>query len=1075
MFSTSFDEGKTFRLTAIDDRNKNRIALTYDDGKLVEVKDSAGRIIKVTSTKEGQITSLQVKNAEHQGQWIRFARYEYDDKGRLVRVQDADDYAWTYAYDEHNRLVRDTDRVGLSFCFRYDEKDRGIEAWGEYIGKKDPSLADDLPKFLADGRTRVKGIYHRKFDYHKDGYTEVTDTTETRRYVGNKKGMLDKAVAGGAVTSSKYDPRGFEIEKTDPLGATWKWVKDERGRVLEEVDPLGRGTRYERDAYGLVTQVTDAAGGITKSFRDGRGNVEVLRDVLGGNMQFRYEERGLLTSVVEQNGAGTEYAYDPHANVIRITQPNGGAWVFTYDALGRRLSMVRPNGAETRYAYSNRGDLIAEYDPSGRVTRFSYDGERHPTQFVSPLGNVTQFVWGGFHQLALYRRPDNHAIRLAYNLEGELVVVLNEREEAYRLTYDRAGNLVSEQGFDGLIANYRNDLAGRAVRVETGAGEVTEFVYDLAGQLVERNLPDGSSEAFKYNARGELIAAQNAAGVFGFERDAIGRIVREVQSLAGEEQWVETAYDPVGNTTAMRTSLGGEQRTERDTMGSAVRTWLDDRTRVDHVTDLLAREVKRRLPGGAVVESEYEPTGRLAQRRVRSGVSVQDDPGQPEWLGNRDDVTADVSYGFDADGQLVAKSDRHLGLTRFEYDPIGQLIAAIPEKTRAQAFRYDPTGNLHEVDGPPREYGRGNRLLRRGTTEYIWDDEARLVEKREHAKVWRYAWDGAGLLRQVEDPDGKRIEFSYDPFARRVEKRVSVRDGLAWTLETRSRFVWSGDALVHEVRRSAAASDDPVVEERDYWFDDRGLEPLAHRQRDVRASEQADWCHRVNDGIGVLEHLVDDRGRVVTSTGRDPWGREEDPTPPDPFARPGLPGQYVDPETGLAYNRTRYYDPDLERYISPDPIGLLGLLNAYRYVPDPLQQLDPLGLKLVGDTFVLNDPYKPGSAKSNQLRRFAGAWNDKIAEKGGSMKRRCLTDKQEKESAAWKKAQRKKYPDRFDGAVVGHVPDAGAGGTHAGPGATAMALNPGVNASIGGQIGGMKPGDTYTSVTVKSTGPPYKK
>ncbi len=188
IFSTSFDEGKTFRLTAIEDRNKNRIALTYGDGRLVEVKDSAGRIIKITSTKEGQITSLQVKNAEHQGQWIAFARYEYDDKGRLVRVTDADGFAWSYAYDEHNRLVRDTDRCGLSFCFRYDEKDRGIEAWGEYIGKKDPSLDDDLPKFLADGKTRAKGIYHRKFDYHADGYTEVTDTTETRRYFGQQEG-----------------------------------------------------------------------------------------------------------------------------------------------------------------------------------------------------------------------------------------------------------------------------------------------------------------------------------------------------------------------------------------------------------------------------------------------------------------------------------------------------------------------------------------------------------------------------------------------------------------------------------------------------------------------------------------------------------------------------------------------------------------------------------------------------------------------------------------------------------------------------------------------------------------------
>jgi YD repeat-containing protein len=123
LFSVTFDEGKTFRLSAIDDRNRNRIALTYEDGKLAEVKDSAGRIIKVTSTQDGHITSLQVKNAEHQGQWIRFARYEYDDKGRLVRVTDADDYSWTYAYDDFNRLVRDTDRAGLSFCFRYDAQD----------------------------------------------------------------------------------------------------------------------------------------------------------------------------------------------------------------------------------------------------------------------------------------------------------------------------------------------------------------------------------------------------------------------------------------------------------------------------------------------------------------------------------------------------------------------------------------------------------------------------------------------------------------------------------------------------------------------------------------------------------------------------------------------------------------------------------------------------------------------------------------------------------------------------------------------------------------------------------------
>src|SRR5262249_35292637 len=45
VFSETFDAGKRWRLTAIDDRNRNRIGLTYENGRLVEVKDSAGRIV----------------------------------------------------------------------------------------------------------------------------------------------------------------------------------------------------------------------------------------------------------------------------------------------------------------------------------------------------------------------------------------------------------------------------------------------------------------------------------------------------------------------------------------------------------------------------------------------------------------------------------------------------------------------------------------------------------------------------------------------------------------------------------------------------------------------------------------------------------------------------------------------------------------------------------------------------------------------------------------------------------------------------------------------------------------------
>ncbi|NHB59598.1 RHS protein, partial [Acinetobacter sp. 194] len=55
-------------------------------------------------------------------------------------------------------------------------------------------------------------------------------------------------------------------------------------------------------------------------------------------------------------------------------------------------------------------------------------------------------------------------------------------------------------------------------------------------------------------------------------------------------------------------------------------------------------------------------------------------------------------------------------------------------------------------------------------------------------------------------------------------------------------------------------------------------------------------------------------------------------------------GQIYDVETGLHYNRFRYYDPDAGRFISHDPIGLLGGDNHFQYAPNPVEWIDPWGL-----------------------------------------------------------------------------------------------------------------------------------
>jgi RHS repeat-associated protein len=981
LFSASEDEGKRWRLTAIEDRNKNRIALTYDDGRLVEVKDSAGRTIRITPTREGRMASIQVIDATAQGQAVTFATYTYDARGNLVSVTDADGFAAHYAYDDDHRLTSDTDRAGLCFHFVYDREGRCVESWGDYPGKRDPSLMADLPKFLHDGVTRAKGIHHCKFEYGADGYTEVVDSTQARRFFGNSRGLLTKSVDGGGVMTATYRDDGHLLARTDAMGGMTSFDRDARGRIVKRTDPLGRTTVITRDAAGLPIEIVDAAGGTTTMGRDARGNVLVFTDAAGGTTSFRYDERGLLLEEVSPTGARMAYVWDAQGNLLSHTAPNGAVFQRTYDGLGRCLAETDPFGAVTRWAYSARGDLLEERDAAGGVTRYAYDGEHHLVQHVDPRGHATQFTWGGYHKLADRRDAAGHAARLRYNLEGELTEVHNERGEVHRLTYNAAGRLVGETTFDGRQIEYRHDRMGRVTRIMNGAREATALTYDLAGQIVKRELADGSAEEYAYDTLGNLAAVISPEGEIRYDRDALGRVVREAQVVRDVEHWIEATYDAAGERVGRTTSLGHTEVVARDALGARTRTLLDGAHPIEHTVDLLGREIARSLPHGGWIQSAYDAVGRLSARRAGAGTAAsRGRPGEPEWLGARpDSVTAETTYRYDEAGELIDAWDRSRGPTQYAYDPLGQLVSMVPEKARAQLFSFDEAGNLYPrgESAPVRAYARGNRLTRDGDWDYAWDDDGRLREKRRGAEVWRYTWDAAGLLRQVERPDGLRVDLRYDPFARRLSKRVT-RPGASASerlLVSETRFVWDGDLLVHEIEARPGADGARVLADRTYWFEDEGFAPLAHR-------EEGRWLHYVTDPVGTPERLVGDDGKIAGELRRHAWGETEASRPGEATTRIRFPGQAEDEETGLWYSRFRYYDPALGRFISADPLGLAGGLNAFAYAPNPLTWEDPLGL-----------------AGTNKRRRRQAARIEAATQRNGNVNRGCRGAVSSKEAA----------------------------------------------------------------------------
>ncbi len=122
---------------------------------------------------------------------------------------------------------------------------------------------------------------------------------------------------------------------------------------------------------------------------------------------------------------------------------------------------------------------------------------------------------------------------------------------------------------------------------------------------------------------------------------------------------------------------------------------------------------------------------------------------------------------------------------------------------------------------------------------------------------------------------------------------------------------------------------------------------LQQQQQQAHARITTHYYHC--DHLGTPLALTDSEGQIVWAASLDPWGNLLDEYDPHGIGQPiRLPGQIHDRETGLYYNRHRYYDPQMRGYITQDPIGLAGGFNKFSYPLNPLEWTEPLGLQKAG-------------------------------------------------------------------------------------------------------------------------------
>ena len=440
----------------------------------------------------------------------------------------------------------------------------------------------------------------------------------------------------------------------------------------------------------------------------------------------------------------------------------------------------------------------------------------------------------------------------------------NGWEVAY--TYDNLDRVTevkaSKDGTSYTIGRYIYDKLGRVARFVDGqvSGKSCTYGYDLTDRLCEAVFDDGTAYRYTY--------------------DANDCLVKEVQTTPDGVRTVTRGYDADSRETAVA-------------CGSA---------RVEKTFDKLGRLSSIRRNGGKhttaytyETASDGGQTGRI--KTVKNGSGT--------W-----------EYAYDAWGNVSkatenGSADSHT----YTYDDQGQLTREYdPDKKLYLGYQYDAGGNLTEVrsypagaEGGPEGTGTVLKTFAYGST---WKDQLASVTMEGKTRnftydangnllsdgKYTYSWTKGSLLEKVTG-DGLEAVYTYDASGIRTSKKVN---GIT------TEYLTAGGSVLSEKKNGVW---------QHYLYDGSG-------QLTAIRYKGADYYY-IRDGLMSITGLVDANGTAVVNYRYDSWGMLTGITgsmagtlgKDNPYR---FKGYYYDEETGMYYLKSRYYQPEICRFISAD-------------------------------------------------------------------------------------------------------------------------------------------------------------
>ena len=716
-------------------------------------------------------------------------------------------------------------------------------------------------------------------------------------------------------------------------------------RIKVNIDECGTSYTYDND--GNLISAKDNAGRHESYNYNNASDMTKLTTADNKAYKFTYSDtykHRMLSATSESSGVKNSFEYDGSGNLTKTRVDKSGYAKYIeqyseYTSNGNYLAKsYSDRGYGTTYNYdAYKGTLNSVTDANDKTTSYTYDGNTDRMKTVTSSGSTVTYTYKNNGQLTSIQSPGS--------------------SPTYNFVYDKWGNNTEVKvGNQTLVTNTYKSNNGLLQQQEYGNGFKVGHNYDSLDRETSRVYNNGNSDVAKfywtYNADGNLARySENGNRVLTYLYDDIGRLL---QVSGNDGSYVKTSYDELDKSTDLHYKFNGQRR-------DVYFNYYDK--------DNLPLDVKFGTDSKYIVENNYDELTRLKFKTYTipsTGSKINTSYSYVDWSGNNSDRTTGTVRGIDytyvAEG--LSTHDRW-----YTYDNVGNILTecswiSSSSKPVQESYTYDAKNQLVKHDSVTQNctitysYDAGGNITSKSIYAYTtgsldgktptetinytygnsaWKDELTSYkgEAIEYDEIgnpelyrgWTMGWEGRQL--KSAGKNGTNLSFTYDSEGIRTSKTVG---------STTTKYLLNGTQILAQTTNGKTLC---------FFYDQQG-------NRVGMADGNNHFYYYIYNVQGDVIALADaSTGKLAVTYTYDAWGKLvelKDTTAnsvgtQNPFRYRGY---YYDTETSLYYLQTRYYDPEVGRFINSDSQlnpkdGVLGF-NLFVYCGNnPVSNQDPNG------------------------------------------------------------------------------------------------------------------------------------